>query len=112
MEEWITDEEDPDLKIRTELYEAAAGQFARYVNAVMLNVGGIYLTDVNSNTAGGPQAVSVPKELQRASLKWVLAQMKDSAWLEQPALYRKTAAARGPLVHPALQLLPRVLHLL
>ena len=25
---------------------------------------------------------------------------------------RKTAAARGPLVHPALQLLPRVLHLL
>ena len=62
MEEWITDEEDPDLKIRTELYEAAAGQFARYVNAVMLNVGGIYLTDVNSNTAGGPQAVSVPKE--------------------------------------------------
>ena len=82
MEEWITDEEDPDLKIRTELYEAAAGQFARYVNAVMLNVGGIYLTDVNSNTAGGPQAVSVPKELQRASLKWVLAQMKDSAWLE------------------------------
>ena len=86
MEEWITDEEDPDLKIRTELYEAAAGQFARYVNAVMLNVGGIYLTDVNSNTAGGPQAVSVPKELQRASLKWVLAQMKDSGWLEQPAL--------------------------
>ena len=89
MEEWITDEEDPDLKIRTELYEAAAGQFARYVNAVMLNVGGIYLTDVNSNTAGGPQAVSVPKELQRASLKWVLAQMKDSAWLEQPALTEK-----------------------
>lgn len=89
MEEWITDEEDPDLKIRTELYEAAAGQFARYVNAVMLNVGGIYLTDVNGNTAGGPQAVSVPKELQRASLKWVLAQMKDSAWLEQPALTEK-----------------------
>jgi len=56
---------------------------------VMLNVGGIYLTDVNSNTAGGPQAVSVPKELQRASLKWVLAQMKDSAWLEQPALTEK-----------------------
>lgn len=55
----------------------------------MLNVGGIYLTDVNSNTAGGPQAVSVPKELQRASLKWVLAQMKDSAWLEQPALTEK-----------------------
>lgn len=89
MEEWITDEEDPDLLIRTELYEAAAGQFARYVNAVMLNVGGIYLTDVNSNTAGGPQAVPVPKELQRASLKWVLAQMKDSSWLEQPALTEK-----------------------
>ena len=55
----------------------------------MLNVGGIYLTDVNSNTAGGPQAVSVPKELQRASLKWVLGQIKDSAWLEQPALTEK-----------------------
>ena len=75
MEEWITDEEDPDLKIRTELYEAAAGQFARYVNAAMLNVGGIRLTDVNSNTAGGPQAIAIPKEEQRASLRWVLEQM-------------------------------------
>ncbi|WP_290540155.1 zinc-dependent metalloprotease [Alistipes sp.] len=89
MEEWIPDEEDPDLKIRTEFYAAAAEQFARYVNAVMLNIGGIYLTDVNSNTAGGAQAVPVPKELQRASLKWVLAQMKDSAWLEQSALTEK-----------------------
>lgn len=89
MEEWITDEEDPDLSHRTALYEAAAGQFARYVNAVMLNVGGIRLTDVNSNTAGGPQAVSVPKEVQRASLRWVLGQMKDSSWLEEPALAGK-----------------------
>ena len=89
MEEWIPDEEDPDLTKRIRLYEAIAGQFARYVNAAMLNVGGIYLKQVNSNTPGGPQAVAVPKERQRAALKWVLAQMKDSSWLEQPALTEK-----------------------
>ena len=61
MEEWIPDEEDPDLTKRIRLYEAIAGQFARYVNAAMLNVGGIYLKQVNSNTPGGPQAVAVPK---------------------------------------------------
>ena len=89
MEEWIPDEEDPDLTKRIRLYESIAGQFARYVNAAMLNVGGIYLKQVNSNTPGGPQAVAVPKERQRAALKWVLAQMKDSSWLEQPALTEK-----------------------
>lgn len=89
MEEWIPDEEDPDLSIRTALYEAAAGQFARYVNAAMLNVGGIYLRDVNSNTAGGPQAVPVAKERQRAALKWTLEQMKNASWLEEPALTAK-----------------------
>ena len=31
----------------------------------------------------------MPKERQRAALKWVLAQMKDSSWLEQPALTEK-----------------------
>ena len=90
MEEWISDEEDPDLSKREQLYEAIAGQFARYVNAAMLNVGGgIYLKQVYSNTAGGPQAVAVPKERQRAALKWVLEQMKDSSWLEQPELTEK-----------------------
>lgn len=89
MEEWITDEEDPDLTKRTQLYEAIAGQFARYVNAAMLNVGGIYLKQVNSNTAGGPQAIAVPRERQRAALKWVLAHMKDSSWLDEPALTGK-----------------------
>ena len=89
MEEWIPDAEDPDMKHRTALYEAIAGQFARYVNAAMLNVGGIRLTDVNSNTAGGPQAIAIPKEEQRASLRWVLEQMKHSEWLEQPSLTGK-----------------------
>ena len=89
MEEWIPDAEDPDMKHRTALYEAVAGQFARYVNAAMLNVGGIRLTDVNSNTAGGPQAIAIPKEEQRASLRWVLEQMKHSEWLEQPSLTGK-----------------------
>ena len=59
------------------------------MNNVLYNVGGIYLKQVNSNTPGGPQAVAVPKERQRAALKWVLAQMKDSSWLEQPALTEK-----------------------
>lgn len=89
LEEWITDEEDPDLSKRTQLYESIAGQFARYVNAAMLNVGGIYLRQVNSNTPGGPQAVAVPRERQRAALKWVLDKMKDASWLEQPALTEK-----------------------
>lgn len=112
MEEWITDEEDPDLKIRTELYEAAAGQFARYVNAVMLNVGGIYLTDVNSNTAGR-SAGRFRSEGVAARIAEMGACADEGLGMARTARAdRKTAAARGPLVHPALQLLPRVLHLL
>lgn len=78
--EWMPDEADPDAVLREERYEALAKQYNRYIKAVMMNIGGIYLKDVR---AGQPDknAAPVDKARQRAALKWVLAQLKDCSWI-------------------------------
>ena len=86
MDAWIPDSEDPDFRQRTVLYEAVTDQFKRYVNAATLNIGGIRLTEVNADTPGGPRAEAVDREVQRASLEWVLRQMMHSEWLDRPEL--------------------------
>ncbi|MEI3342469.1 MAG: zinc-dependent metalloprotease [Coprobacter fastidiosus] len=52
MNEWITDEMDPDGSYREMTYENLAKQYDRYFRHVMLNIGGIYLTDLKAGTPG------------------------------------------------------------
>lgn len=88
FDEWMPDAADPDALLRTERYEALAKQYNRYLRAVMLNIGGIYLTEVKAGTAG-QRAAAVPKARQQAALKWVLNELKHCDWITDRSLTDK-----------------------
>lgn len=83
MNQWITD--DADASHRKMLYNSIVNQYARYLQNVIYNVGGIYLTEVKEGTPG-KRFESVPREDQRASMKWVMKQLKDCSWLDNKDL--------------------------
>ena len=80
LNEWITDETDPDGSLRMSRYEELAKQYNRYLNNAILNIGGIYLTTVKPGTPGR-NALAVPVETQRESLKWVIDQLRGCTWV-------------------------------
>ena len=86
LNEWIAD--DADASYRKSLYEQIVKQYGRYVNNVLYNVGGIYLTEAKDGTRAS-RFVSVPRERQQASLKWVLKQFSTNGWLDSEDIYRK-----------------------
>lgn len=81
MNEWITDEMDPDGSYREMTYENLAKQYDRYFRHVMLNIGGIYLTDLKAGTPG-ERVLAVEKSKQKAALKWVINELKNCDWLD------------------------------
>ena len=83
--EWMPNEVDPDASLRTERYENLAKQYNRYLKAVMLNIGGIYLTEVKPGTIG-ETTTPVPRERQRESLKWILNELRNCEWIEDRAI--------------------------
>lgn len=86
--EWMADDVDPDASVRAARYELLTKQFDRYIGNVMANIGGIYLTAVKSGTEGRT-ALGVDKATQKASMKWVLAHLKDCQWLADRELTNK-----------------------
>lgn len=80
LNEWITDETDPDGSLRQSRYEELAKQYNRYLNNAILNIGGIYLSTVKPGTPG-KNATAVPVQTQRESLKWVIDQLKECTWV-------------------------------
>ncbi|WP_099292172.1 zinc-dependent metalloprotease [Butyricimonas sp. Marseille-P3923] len=79
VNEWITD--DPDGSHRKLVYNFMANQYVRYLQNVIYNVGGIYLTEVKDGTPG-KRFEPVPEKTQRTALKWVLKQVKSCDWLD------------------------------
>jgi hypothetical protein bacD2_19357 len=80
LNEWISD--DDDFSHREELYNSIYTQYYRYIMNVLYNVGGIYLTDVKDGTSG-EHIESVPREIQRKALKWILAELKKCDWVDR-----------------------------
>lgn len=85
---WITDADDPTGKQRERLYGDIVKQYNRYVGAVMLNIGGIYLTSTDAATAD-QSAVAVPEKRQREALAWVMRAIDDCEWLDEESVMRK-----------------------
>lgn len=55
---------------------------------VTYNVGGIYLTAVKDGTPGATfQPVS--RDVQKASMRWVIKQLRDCDWLDNKELLSK-----------------------
>ena len=94
MNEWIGTE-DVDFTHRNSLYNQLVSQYNRYIGHVLAQVGGIYLNNVKE---GDPLKPSVPvsKSVQKASLKWVLTQLKNSSWLNESSV-----TSNLPLATPA-----------
>ena len=69
LPEWTSDTTNnyDDLE---ELYGELLGCWNRYINHVLTNVGGVYENLINPNQEGVAYQ-AVPKELQKASIKWL-----------------------------------------
>ncbi len=79
MNGWIG-ADDSDFSHRSDLYTQLTNQYYRYINNVMAQVGGIYLNNVKAGSSVKP-STPVSKKVQKASLKWVFAQLRASSWL-------------------------------
>ena len=63
------------------MYNTIANTYFRYIRNVMMNIGGIYLTEVKDGTLG-ERFKAVPKEMQKQSMKWVINQIRHCDWLD------------------------------
>lgn len=96
---WIKDDES--TAHRQELYDAICSQFLRYLNNALVNIGGIYITEIKDGTHG-KRWMSVPSRKQHEVLMWVINQIKDSEWLDDrnvtsifPLMLRKSLTMKG-----------------
>lgn len=87
MNDWVG-EDDPDYTFRQNMYNEIIYQYVRYVNHVLLNIGGLYL---NERYDGDllPSYSVVPKEKQKSAFDFLLGQVRDLAWLNAPELQQK-----------------------
>ena len=81
MNEWM-DEEDRDYNYRNDMYRFIVAQVKGYLFNVYRNIGSFYLNEAFVGDPN-PTLTVVPKEVQRASLKFVIEQLKDLRWLDQ-----------------------------
>ncbi len=88
MGEWIGDEDDSYGKYRENLYDEIVKQYNRYMNAVLLNVGGVYLTSTHVKDAA-QRAVPVDADYQKKALRWAMEQVDNCGWVENEALTEK-----------------------
>ena len=86
MNNWI-DKQDYDYSFRKVIYGYIINQVYDYMIHVFKNVGGIY---INEKYAGDPDPTyqSVPKEIQKKSLLWIMQQIEDLTWLDNPDLIK------------------------
>ncbi len=94
MNGWLS-ADDLDFSHRKDLYGQLISQYNRYLGHVLAQVGGIYLYNVKEGSSLKP-AISVPKDRQKASLKWVLGELHNSSWLDD-----RTVTSNFPLAVPA-----------
>lgn len=88
LKDWI--EDDTDAAHRKQLYSALVTQYERYLTSAMVQVGGIYLTDVKEGTPG-ERFRPVTRERQKAAVQWIVRQLKESEWLDNRELLGKFA---------------------
>ena len=76
---WITD--DPEYTHRGDLYKQICNQYARYLNAALLQVGGVRQYQVRESSGHLPSE-AVDAKAQKASLQWVIGQLRDASWID------------------------------
>jgi len=102
LNSWVASE-DEDLTYRTEIYEQIVYQYIRYINHVYAWLGGVYLNEVLVADNMVPFQ-SVESGKQRAALRFVMNQVNDLEWFEEPTLLKNMS-----IIGSAKNLLQRVL---
>ena len=94
--DWIADEDDPDLKYRTELYLGIVNQYLRYAGHLMNNIEGLYRNETVPGD-GQKRYENVPKEMQLRALDEVFAMYSDLDWLEDKAVLGRLPIVGSPV---------------
>ena len=95
LNEWVADE-DKDFTFRQNMYNEIMYQYLRYMNNVLINIGGIYL---NERYEGDqlPGYSPVPREKQERALAFMMKEIKNMEWLNNPE-FLKNLPLRGNIV--------------
>ena len=72
---WVG-KDDPDYRFRLNMYNEVIYQYFRYLNNVLMNIGGIYMNERYDGDVL-PSYTVVPRKDQRRAVKFLLDQMKD-----------------------------------
>ena len=99
--DWIPDSEDMDYEFRLGIYNTILNQYIRYMNHLIMNIGGLYR---NESLAGDPypRFANVPAEKQRKIMEYVLEQYDNLDWIDSekvlsrlPIVGKPSSAIRG-----------------
>lgn len=77
---WVG-KDDPDYRFRLNMYNEVIYQYFRYLNNVLMNIGGIYMNERYDGDVL-PSYTVVPRKDQRRAVKFLLDQMKDMDCLD------------------------------
>lgn len=81
-------EEDEDLSIRSQIYNGLRYQLQKRINDLSVNLGGFYQLEAYSSE-GKPSYVPVPRNVQKAALKYMVDLAKNLSWLENQEVERQ-----------------------
>ncbi len=94
--DWIADDDDPDMKYRTELYLGIVNQYLRYAGHLMHNIEGLYRNETVPGD-GFKRFENVPRDTQLRALDQVFAMYSDLAWLEDKAVLGRLPIVGTPV---------------
>ena len=94
--EWVK-ANDKDYSYRENILTQARGQYIRYLNHVLTNIGGIYVNEKYEGDDVFHYKV-VSRKKQQESLQFILAQLEDNNWLEPESLLKNMTITGTPLV--------------
>ena len=88
LPQWIGPHNDADGTYRKNIETQLLKQYQLYLERVWANVSGYYLYNEGENE-NGIRYLPVPRQVQKASVEWVLRQLRECEMLHNPQVYRK-----------------------
>jgi hypothetical protein len=96
LNDWVK-ADDKDYSYREYILAQARGQYIRYLNHVLTNIGGIHVNEKYEGDNVEHYKV-VTRKKQQEALQFILAQMEDNSWLEPESLLKNMTITGTPLV--------------
>lgn len=94
--DWISDESDPDMKYRTDIYLGIVNQYLRYAGHIMHSIEGLYRNETVPGD-GFKRYENVPREIQVRALDEAFAMYSDVGWLEDKAVLGRLPIVGSPV---------------